>query len=143
MEPRGRFWPALGRVAVLGAAAVADLGAFFGGTSRVGNSTSCVRSRRESGTHSGTHRQYMVYNLICWALTIETFVEFFIVDTGICENDCQRIERKGCSLLVMRKSFSGLNRQNLCLPFLAILQLGVSIDPLQTPLDNKKTVMGV
>lgn len=52
MELRGRFWPALGSVAVLGGAVVADLAAFFGGASGAGNSTSCVRSSRESGTHS-------------------------------------------------------------------------------------------
>ena len=51
VETRGRFWPALGRGAFLGAGAAA-FWPFLEGASGWGHSTSCVRSRRDAGIHS-------------------------------------------------------------------------------------------
>lgn len=81
VEARGRFWPAvdLGRVADLGAGPDCFWD-FLGAASGWGHSTSCVRSRREAGIHS-SGCEYQETKRYVARRTVETFVEFFIVDT--------------------------------------------------------------
>lgn len=80
VDGRGRFWPAV----VLGAGAAFGAGLdfwdFLGGASGAGHSTSCERSRRETGTHSRILLVKLL-SMLTGFTTIETFVKLFIVDT--------------------------------------------------------------